>query len=90
MKTAITEVASAVATIDYFVKRGWDVSYGIGDIRATMEDAPEYIYILNIYRRNKEMYLDNYENLQDLLIGASDWLVKFAQSNGKRQEVANE
>lgn len=88
MRAAIMEVASAVVTIDYFVKIGWDVSYDIGDIRATMEDAPEYIYILSIYRRNKEMYLENYANLEDLLVGASDWLVQFAQGNGIKKEEA--
>lgn len=86
MKLVIAEVASAVVTIDYFVKMGWDVSYDIGDIRASIEDAPEYIYILNIYRSNKEMYLENYANLEDLLVGASDWLVQFAQGNGIKKE----
>lgn len=84
MKKTITAVASAVMTIDYFVKRGWDVSYDIGDIRATIQDAPEYIYILTIYRCNKEVHLENYENLEDLLIGASAWLVEFTQNYGKK------
>ena len=83
-KTTTKAVASAVATIDYFVKRGWDVGYGIGDIRMFNEDAPEYIYILTIYRRNTELYLENYESLEDLLIGASAWLVQFAQSDGRK------
>ena len=86
-QTTTKAVASAVATIDYFVKRGWDVSYGIGDIRMFNEDAPEYeypIYILTIYRRNTELYLENYESLEDLLIGASAWLVQFAQSDGRK------
>ena len=83
-QTTTKAVASAVATIDYFVKRGWDVSYDIGDIRATIQDAPEYIYILMIYRCNKEVHLENYENLEDLLTGASAWLVQFAQSDGRK------
>ena len=83
-QTTTKAVASAVATIDYFVKRGWDVSYGIGDIRMFNEDAPEYIYILTIYRWNTELYLENYESLEDLLIGASAWLVQFAQSDGRK------
>lgn len=82
-QTTTKAVASAVATIDYFVKRGWDVSYGIRDIRMFNEDAPEYIYILTIYRWNTELYLENYESLEDLLIGASAWLVQFAQSDGR-------
>ena len=85
-QTTTKVVASAVTTIDYFVKRGWDVSYDIGDIRASIEDSPEYIYILTIYRKNKEMYLQNYENLEDLLVGASAWLVQFAQGNGIKEE----
>ena len=83
-QTTTKAVASAVATIDYFVKRGWDVSYDIGDMRGTMQDAPGYIYILKIYRCNKEVHLENYENLEDLLIGASVWLIEFAQSNGRK------
>ena len=83
-QTTTKVVASAVTTIDYFVKRGWDVSYDIGDMRGTMQDAPEYIYILKIYRCNKEVHLENYENLEDLLIGASVWLIEFAQSNGRK------
>ena len=83
-QTTTKAVASAVATIDYFVKRGWDVSYGIGDIRMFNEDAPEYIYILTIYRWNTELYLENYESLEDLLIGASAWLVQCAQSDGRK------
>ncbi len=83
-QTTTKAVASAVATIDYFVKRGWDVSYGIGDIRMFNEDAPGYIYILTIYRWNTELYLENYESLEDLLIGASAWLVQCAQSDGRK------
>lgn len=83
-QTTTKAVASAVATIDYFVKRGWDVSCGIGDIRMFNEDGPEYIYILTIYRWNTELYLENYESLEDLLIGASAWLVQFAQSDGRK------
>ena len=83
-QTTTKAVASAVATIDYFVKRGWDVSYDIGDMRATMQDSPEYIYILTIYRWKTELYLENYESLEDLLIGASTWLVQFAQSDGRK------
>ena len=83
-QTTTKAVASAVATIDYFVKRGWDVSYGIGDIRMFNEDATGYIYILTIYRWNTELYLENYESLEDLLIGASAWLVQFAQSDGRK------
>jgi len=84
MKKKTTSVGSAVATIDYFVKRGWDVSYDIGDTRATMQDAPEYMYILTICRCNKEVHLENYENLEDLLIGASAWLVDSAQTLRKK------
>ena len=50
------------------------------------DDEPEYIYDLIIRRWSNELHRVYYKNLEDLLIGASAWLVDFAQSNGQKLE----
>lgn len=77
---------SHIQTVDYFIKRGWIVTYALHDLNMDKLDEQE-LYQLYIYRNNHTdglSYTTVCKSLTDVMTTASEWLVDNVQNVGRK------
>ena len=78
---------SHLSTVDYFIKRGWIVSYALHDLDMDRLDEQE-LYQLYIYRNNHTdslSYTTACKSLEEVMTTASEWLVDNIQNKGRQE-----
>ena len=78
---------SHMQTVDYFIKRGWIVSYALHEIDMDKFDEQE-LYQLYIYANghtNEFSHTQTCKSLIETIVTASEWLVDNVQNKGRRE-----
>ena len=74
-------------TVDYFIKRGWIVSYALNEIDMDKFDEQE-LYQLYIYANGNTHEFSHTQTCKSLIetkVTASEWLVDNVQNKGRRE-----
>lgn len=78
---------SHMQTVDYFIKRGWIVSYALHEIDMDKFDEQE-LYQLYIYANghtNEFSHTQTCKSLIETIVTASEWLVDNVQNEGRQK-----